>query len=230
MILGLKVTVIIPLYNEINSIEDIVNEVQKQGVDEIIIVDDCSTDGSRQWLEAYINPSVKKIFHEKNMGKGAAVRTGIQHVTGDVIIIQDADLEYDPAEYEKLIKPIALNRADVVYGSRFKGITRVFYFWHLVGNKFLTLIANIMFNTTLTDMETCYKVFKRDCINGLKLKSNGWGFDPEITAFFLKKGFRVVEVPISYYGRTYGEGKKIRWVHGITALVTLLWCRFFKED
>lgn len=230
MILGLKVTVIIPLYNEINSIEDIVNEVQKQGVDEIIIVDDCSTDGSRQWLEAYINPSVKKIFHEKNMGKGAAVRTGIQHVTGDVIIIQDADLEYDPAEYEKLIKPIALNRADVVYGSRFKGITRVFYFWHLVGNKFLTLIANIMFNTTLTDMETCYKVFKRDCINGLKLKSNGWGFDPEITAFFLKKGFRIVEVPISYYGRTYAEGKKIRWVHGITALVTLLWCRFFKED
>ncbi len=230
MILGLKVAVIIPLYNEINSIEDIVNEVQKQGVDEIIIVDDCSTDGSRQWLEAYINPSVKKIFHEKNMGKGAAVRTGIQHVTGDVIIIQDADLEYDPAEYEKLIKPIALKRADVVYGSRFKGITRVFYFWHLVGNKFLTLIANIMFNTTLTDMETCYKVFKRDCINDLKLKSNGWGFDPEITAFFLKKGFRIVEVPISYYGRTYTEGKKIRWVHGITVLVTLLWCRFFKED
>lgn len=230
MILGLKVTVIIPLYNEIKSIEDVVNEVQKQGVDEIIIVDDCSNDGSRQWLETYLNPIVKKLFHETNMGKGAAVRTGIQHATGDVVIIQDADLEYDPTEYEKLIKPIAAKKADVVYGSRFKGITRVFYFWHLLGNKFLTLIANVLFNTTLTDMETCYKVFKRDCIDGLKLKSNGWGFDPEITAFFLKKGFRIIEVPISYYGRTYEEGKKIRWVHGITVLITLLWCRFLKEE
>lgn len=230
MIHGLTITVIIPLYNERDSINKVVESVESQGVDEIIIVDDCSSDGSRQWLESVSNPKIKKFFHEKNLGKGGAVRTGLKAATCDVIIIQDADLEYDPEEYERLVKPIALNRTDVVYGSRFKGITRVFYFWHLVGNKFLTLVANLLYNTTLTDMETCYKVFRRKCIEGLVLKSDGWGFDPEITAHFLKNNFRVVEVPISYYGRTYEEGKKIRWVHGLTVLVTLIWCRFFKGD
>lgn len=230
MIDGLKVSVVIPLYNEIGSIAEVVKNVERQGVDEIIIVDDCSTDGSKEWLERLNNPKVKKFFHEKNLGKGGAVRTGLSAATGDVIIIQDADLEYDPEEYSKLIKPIAKNRADVVYGSRFKGVTRVFYFWHFVGNKFLTLFANVLFNSTLSDMETCYKVFKKECISGLKLRSNGWGFDPEITAHFLKNNYRVVEVPISYFGRTYEEGKKIRWKHGFTVLATLLWCKFFKGD
>lgn len=230
MIEGLTVSVIVPLYNEIESIAKVIEAVETQGVDEIIVVDDCSKDGSRQWLEEVKNPKIKKFFHEKNCGKGGAVRTGIQAATSDVIIIQDADLEYDPEEYRKLIKPIAQNRADIVYGSRFKGVTRVFYFWHFVGNKFLTLIANLLYNTTLTDMETCYKVFRRECVKDLKLKSNGWGFDPEITAHFLKKNYRIVEVPISYYGRTYEEGKKIHWVHGFVVLFTLIWCRFFKGD
>lgn len=229
MIRGLTVTAIIPLYNERKSIGEIVDLVRKQGVDEIIIVDDYSNDGSRQWLETIQEPYIKKIFHDKNMGKGAAVRTGIKAATSDVIIIQDADLEYDPSEYEILVKPIAMNKADIVYGTRFKGVTRVFYFWHFLGNKFLTLVANILFNSTLTDMETCYKVFKRECVKELNLVSNGWGFDPEITAHFLKKKFRIVEVPISYYGRTYQEGKKIRWLHGFVVLFILFWCKFFKK-
>lgn len=226
----MTVTVIIPLYNEVKSIKDVVLAVMEQGVDEIVIVDDCSQDGSRQWLQEYSNPIVKKCFHHKNLGKGAAVRTGLKEATKDVVIIQDADLEYDPSEYVKLVRPIAKNRADVVYGTRFKGTTRVFYFWHYLGNKFLTLVANILFNTTLSDMETCYKVFRRECVKDLKLISNGWGFDPEITAHFLKKDYRLVEVPIAYYGRTYKEGKKIRWIHGLNVLTTLLWCRFFKGD
>ncbi len=230
MIYDLKISVLIPLYNEIDDIETVLFSVLKQGVDEVIIVDDCSTDGSRQWLEKFENPLVKKFFHQKNMGKGAAVRTALKAATGDVVIIQDADTEYDPEEYAILVKPIALGKADVVYGSRFKGTTRVFYFWHFVGNKFLTLIANILYNTTLTDMETCYKVFRRSCVANLKLKSDGWGFDPEITAHFLKKRLRIVEVPISYYGRTYEEGKKIRWIHGMVVLATLLWCKFFKKE
>ena len=229
MIRGLTITVIIPLYNERESIGEIVDLVREQGVDEIIIVDDCSNDGSRQWLESIQEPYIKKLFHDKNMGKGAAVRTGIKAATSDVIIIQDADLEYDPSEYEILVKPIAMNKADVVYGTRFKGVTRVFYFWHFWGNKFLSLIANILFNSTLTDIETCYKVFKRECVKDLNLISNRWGVDPEITAHFLKKNFRIVEVPISYYGRTYQEGKKIRWVHGFVVLFVLIWCRFFKK-
>lgn len=229
MIRGLTITVIIPLYNERESIGEIVDLVREQGVDEIIIVDDCSNDGSRQWLESIQEPYIKKLFHDNNMGKGAAVRTGIKAATSDVIIIQDADLEYDPFEYEILVKPIAMNKADVVYGTRFKGVTRVFYFWHFWGNKFLSLIANILFNSTLTDIETCYKVFKRECVKDLNLISNRWGFDPEITAHFLKKKFRIVEVPISYYGRTYQEGKKIRWVHGFVVLFVLIWGRFFKK-
>lgn len=226
----LKVSVIIPVYNEKKNILNVIDEVRKQNVYEIIIVDDCSTDGTREIIEKIEDKIIKKVFHNKNMGKGAGVRSGLREVTGDVIIIQDADLEYDPNEYEKLLEPIKKDKADVVYGSRFKGVTRVFYFWHYLGNKFLTFICNLLYNTTLSDMETCYKVFKKECVKDLVLKSNGWGFDPEITAHFLKKKkLRIVEVPISYYGRTYEEGKKIRWKHGFVVLFTILNCRFFKK-
>lgn len=223
----MKISVIVPVYNEKNNIKFVLEEVLKQDVYEVIVVDDGSTDGTKEILQNLSYPNIKVVFHQKNSGKGAAVRTGLKYVTGDVIIIQDADLEYDPSEYDKLLTPIRKGKADVVYGSRFKGVTRVFYFWHYVGNKFLTLIANLLYNSTLSDMETCYKVFKRDCIKDLKLKSNGWGFDPEITAYFFKKGYRIVEVPISYYGRTYEEGKKIKWKHGFIVLWTIIKCRFF---
>lgn len=226
---NLKVSVIIPVYNEKKNIKVLLEEVLKQDVYEIIIVDDGSTDGTVEILKSLENPKIKVFFHDKNYGKGSAVRTALSQVTGDVIIIQDADLEYDPSEYNKLLAPIKKGKADVVYGSRFKGITRVFYFWHYVGNKFLTLIANMLYNATLSDMETCYKVFKKACISNLNLKSNGWGFDPEITAHFFKKGYRIVEVPISYYGRTYREGKKIKWMHGFIVLWTIIKCRFFDK-
>lgn len=223
----MKVSVIIPVYNEKDNIKFVLEEVLKQDVHEIIVVDDGSTDGTVEILENIDNPKVKIFFHKKNSGKGSAVKTGLKYVTGDVIIIQDADLEYDPCEYDKLLTPIRKGKADVVYGSRFKGVTRVFYFWHYVGNKFLTLIANILFNSTLSDMETCYKVFRKECVKDLILQSKGWGFDPEITAHFFKKGYRIVEVPISYYGRTYKEGKKIKWKHGFVVLWTIIRCRFF---
>lgn len=223
----MKVSVIVPVYNERDNITQVLKEVLKQDIYEIIVVDDGSTDGTKEILKNIDNPRIKIFFHDKNMGKGSAVRTGLKNVSGDVIIIQDADLEYDPSEYEKLLVPIKRDKADVVYGSRFKGVTRVFYFWHYLGNKFLTLIANLLYNSTLSDMETCYKVFKKECIRDLILKSNGWGFDPEITAHFFKKGYRIVEVPISYYGRTYEEGKKIKWKHGFIVLWTIIKCRFF---
>lgn len=224
---NLKLSVIIPVYNEKESILKVLEEVLKQDVYEVIVVDDCSDDGTSEILKNFYHERVKIFFHEKNLGKGASVRTGLKYVSGDVIIIQDADLEYDPQEYEKLLNPIKKGKADVVYGSRFKGVTRVFYFWHYVGNKFLTLIANLLYNSTLSDMETCYKVFKKECVKDLVLKSNGWGFDPEITAHFFKRGYRIVEVPISYYGRTYEEGKKIKWKHGFIVLWTIIKCRFF---
>ncbi|MCX7771279.1 MAG: glycosyltransferase family 2 protein [Proteobacteria bacterium] len=224
---NLKISIIIPVYNERDSIISVIEEVLKQNVYEVIVVDDGSKDGTVEVLKNYYNPKVKIFFKSKNEGKGSAVRLGLKEVKGDVIIIQDADLEYDPEEYERLLIPIKKGKADVVYGSRFKGTTRVFYFWHYVGNKFLTLIANILYNSTLSDMETCYKVFKRECVEDLDLKSKGWGFDPEITAHFFKKGYRIVEVPISYYGRTYEEGKKIKWKHGFVVLWTILKCRFF---
>lgn len=223
----MKVSVIVPVYNEKDNIKQVLEEVLKQDIYEIIVVDDGSTDGTKEILKNIDNPRIKIFFHDKNMGKGSAVRTGLKNVSGDVVIIQDADLEYDPSEYEKLLVPIERDKADVVYGSRFKGVTRVFYFWHYLGNKFLTLIANLLYNSTLSDMETCYKVFKKECIRDLILKSNGWGFDPEITAHFFKKGYRIVEVPISYYGRTYEEGKKIKWKHGFIVLWTIIKCRFF---
>jgi glycosyltransferase involved in cell wall biosynthesis len=186
-------------------------------------VDDGSTDGSRDILseEAKI-PGTKVIFHEKNQGKGGAIRTALRNVSGDIVVIQDADLEYDPQDYQLLLRPILAGRTKVVYGSRFKGETRTMYFWHSVGNHFLTLVTNILYDTTLSDMETCYKMFTADIARQLDIDSNGWGIDPEITARILRMGYRIYEVPISYTGREFWEGKKISWVDGLTVLWTLV--------
>jgi glycosyltransferase involved in cell wall biosynthesis len=226
---SLKVSVVVPVYNEERTIRELVERVQAVPVEkEIIAVDDYSTDGTREVLKELAREGkIRLFFHKQNMGKGAACRTGIKQITGDVVIIQDADLEYDPADYPDLLKPIEQGRSKVVYGSRFLGPHKAMYFWHTVGNKMLTLIANILFDTTLTDMETCYKVFTADIAHGLKLKSNRWGFDPEITAKILKQGYRIYEVPISYTGREFWEGKKISWKDGFTIVRTLIKYRFF---
>nr|WP_040666069.1 glycosyltransferase family 2 protein [Nitrolancea hollandica] len=228
----MKLSVVIPVYNEVNTIRQILEQVR--GVEipyekEIIVVDDSSTDGTREILadEEARNQDTRILYHRENRGKGAAVRSGLATVTGDVVIIQDADLEYDPRDYAKLLRPIEEGRSKVVYGSRFLGEHKAMYFWHSVGNKSLTLVTNILFDTTLTDMETCYKVFTADIARGLRLTSDRWGFDPEITAKILKQGHRIYEVPISYTGREFWEGKKISWRDGMTVLVTLVRCRLF---
>jgi glycosyltransferase involved in cell wall biosynthesis len=227
----MKISVIIPVYNEVQTIKEIVVRVQEVELEkEIIIVDDYSTDGTREHLREInqANENVKVLYHDHNQGKGAALRTGFQAITGDIVIIQDADLEYDPREYPLLLAPIVDGRADVVYGSRFlAGPHRVLFFWHYVGNKFLTLFSNMLTNLNLTDIETCYKVFKREVLAEIKLKSNRFGFEPEFTAKIAKKGFRIYETPISYSGRTYAEGKKIGWQDGVKAVFAILWFRFF---
>jgi glycosyltransferase involved in cell wall biosynthesis len=227
----MKISVVIPVYNEIDTIEEILVRVDQVAIKkEIIVIDDFSNDGTRERLKkiAAGKDSVKVIYHSRNRGKGAALRTGFESVTGDIIIIQDADLEYDPNEYPKLLEPILDGRADVVYGSRFiGGPHRVLFFWHYVGNKFLTLISNALTNLNLTDMETCYKVFKSQILRDINLKSNRFGFEPEFTAKVAKKRLRIYEVPISYSGRTYSEGKKITWKDGIVALCLIFWYRFF---
>jgi len=227
----MKVSVVIPVYNEIDTIEEILARVDKVPIKkEIIVIDDLSTDGTRERLKkiAADKENVKVIYHNRNKGKGAALRTGFESVTGDIVIIQDADLEYDPNEYPKLLEPISDGRADVVYGSRFiGGPHRVLFFWHYVGNKLLTLISNALTNLNLTDMETCYKVFKSQILKDINLKSNRFGFEPEFTAKVSKMSLRIYEVPISYSGRTYSEGKKITWKDGIVALCLIFWYRFF---
>ena len=224
----MKISVVIPVYNEERTIREIVDQVQAVPYEkEIIVVDDCSTDGTVTELEKLSNEGAIRLFkHKVNQGKGAACRTGIAQVQGDVVIIQDADLEYDPEDYPALLAPIIKGRSKVVYGSRFLGPHKAMYFWHSVGNKMLTLITNVLFDTTLTDMETCYKVFTSDIARKLTLKSDRWGFDPEITAKILKMGHRIYEVPISYTGREFWEGKKISWKDGITVIRTLIKYRF----
>jgi glycosyltransferase involved in cell wall biosynthesis len=223
----MKLSIVIPCYNESKTIENIVAAVKAAPVKEkeIIIVDDCSTDGTRDILRERVASQVDKIlYHEINQGKGAALRTGFQAATGDVVVVQDADLEYDPQEYPRLMDPIVRDKADVVFGSRFMGGEphRVVYFWHCVGNRFLTLLSNMFTNINLTDMETCYKMFRREVIQSIKIEENRFGFEPEITAKVARGKFRVYEVGISYYGRTYAEGKKIGWRDGFRAIYAIV--------
>ena len=228
----MKLSIVIPVYNERGTIQEIIRRVRAAPVGieiakEIVAVDDYSTDGTRDLLaiEAQ-SEDVKVVLHPVNMGKGAAVRTGLAHASGDVMLIQDADLEYDPDDYPALLKPILRGKAQVVYGSRFLGEHKAMLFWHSVGNNMLTLSANLLYDSCLTDMETCYKVFTREVAQKIKLRSPRWGFDPEITARILKLGYRIYEVPISYTGREFAEGKKISWRDGLVVLWTLLKCRF----
>ena len=230
----MKLTIVIPCFNEVGTISQVVAAVKASPVKncEIIIVDDNSTDGTREILQSQIESQVDRvIYHRKNRGKGAALRTGFAAATGDVVVIQDADLEYDPQEFPLLIKPILNNKADVVFGSRFmgRGPHRVLYYWHMVGNMFLTTLSNMLTNINLTDMETCYKAFRREVIQSIKIEENRFGFEPEITAKVAKMGCRIYEVGISYYGRTYKEGKKINWKDGVWAIYCILKYNLFSR-
>jgi glycosyltransferase involved in cell wall biosynthesis len=220
----MTLTVVIPVYNEVNTLLAVIERVQQSPIDkEIVVVDDCSSDGTTELLRrTTLAPNVRTLFHDVNRGKGAALRTGFADARGDLVIVQDADLEYDPQEYPKLIRPIVDGLADVVFGSRFAGgeTHRVLYFWHSIGNRVLTLCSNAATNLNLTDMETCYKVFRRDVLQRITIEENRFGFEPEITAKVAKLRVRLFEVGISYAGRTYEEGKKIGWKDGVRAL----WC------
>ena len=221
----LRASVVIPCFNERDTVSELIDRVLAVPVEkEVIVVDDCSTDGTRELLLARARDrgDITLLLRTRNGGKGAAVQEGLKSANGDVVIIQDADLEYDPADYPTLLRPIQTGKAKVVYGSRFLGEHKAMYFWHAVGNQSLTLLCNVLFDTTLTDMETCYKVFTIDIARQLRLREPGWGFDPEITARILKMGNRIYEVPISYAGREFNEGKKISWRDGFVVLRTLL--------
>jgi glycosyltransferase involved in cell wall biosynthesis len=228
----MRLSVLIPAYNERSTIRELLRQVQAVelgGIErEIIVVDDGSTDGTREALLAEDGRhGVRVLVHERNRGKGAAVQTALRQATGDILLIQDADLEYDPQDYPRLLRPILAGKAKVVYGSRFLGEHKAMYFWHAVGNKLLTLLTNVLYDTTLTDMETGFKVFTREVAMTLRLRQPRWGFDPEITSQILRRGYRIYEVPISYSGREYHEGKKITWRDSGVVLLTLLRYRFF---
>jgi glycosyltransferase involved in cell wall biosynthesis len=234
----MKLSIIVPVYNEIATIAEIIRRIQEARIGvskELIVVDDCSMDGTREYLQNLVDGGgvegveTKVLFHGQNMGKGAAVRTGLSHVKGTIVLIQDADLEYDPQDYGVLLKPILDGRADAVFGNRFHGGThRVLYFWHSVGNRVLTTLCNMVTNLNLTDMEVGYKAFRADVLKAISLQSSRFGFEPEITIKVAKLGCRIYEVPISYYGRTYAEGKKISWRDGIAAIYHILRYRFYK--
>jgi len=241
----MKLSVIVPVYNERDTVAEILRRVRAVGLKvpigfgpedgsivkmerEIVVVDDGSADGTRDILHGMEDdPDLRLVLHQENQGKGAAVRTGLQQASGDVMLIQDADLEYDPRDYPSMLQPILEGRSQVVYGSRFRGgPTKAMFFWHMVGNRLLTLVTNVLYDSILSDMETCYKVFTREVADQLDLRASGWGFDPEITAQILKLGYRIYEVPITYTGREFHEGKKIGWRDGLTVLWTLIKYRF----
>jgi len=223
-------SVIVPVFNEVDTLETVLRRVAKSKTPglkkEILVVDDASTDGTRELLGRLRVPGMRRFFHERNRGKGAAVRTAIAESKGDIIIIQDADLEYDPSEYAHVLKPLMEGSADAVYGARFLGTRRVFLFWHYVGNKFLTLVTNLLYDTILTDMETCYKAFRGDLLRSIPLHGERFDFEPEVTAKILRRKVRLYECPITYRGRGFEEGKKITWRDGLTALWALIRYRF----
>lgn len=224
-----KLSVIVPVYDERNTVVEIVRRMRavELPVDlEIVIVDDGSTDGTRDVLRQLADSTVRVVLHERNQGKGAAIRTGLEKVTGDLVLIQDADLEYDPEDWPKLLNPLLRGKAQVVYGSRFTGERRNMLFLHWIGNRFLSLVTNVLYNTTLSDMETCYKLFDRTVLDGITINASRFEFEPEITAKLLRRGIRIYEVPISYTGREFEEGKKITWRDGFIALWTLVKYRF----
>jgi len=230
----MKLTIIIPCFNEVNTIRQIIDKIIEINnyEKEIIVIDDFSTDGSRQILSEIEKVNISKlILNERNYGKGYCIKKGIEEATGDIVIIQDADLEYDPSDYKKLIEPIHKNQADVVYGSRFIGSEekRVLYYWHTVGNKFLTTLSNMFTNINLTDMECCYKAFKTEIIKKIDLKENRFGFEPEVTAKLAKKNIRIYEVGIKYFGRKYSDGKKITWKDGFAAIYCIIYYNVFNQ-
>jgi glycosyltransferase involved in cell wall biosynthesis len=224
-----KLSVIVPVFNERNTVAEIVRRMRSVDLPverEIVVVDDGSDDGTRDVLTQLADSTVRIVKHGENRGKGAAIRTGLENSTGDAVLVQDADLEYDPEDWPKLLAPILKGRARVVYGSRFTGERRNMLFLHWVGNRFLSLVTNVLYNSTLSDMETCYKLFRRDVLDGIQLRANRFDFEPEFTAKVLRRGIRIYEVPISYAGRELHEGKKITWRDGISALWTLVKYRF----
>jgi glycosyltransferase involved in cell wall biosynthesis len=230
-----RLSIVIPVFNEVGTLSAILRAVESALLPdiekEIVVVDDFSTDGTRELLGREADAGrIRAIYHDRNRGKGASLRTGFQEVTGDVVIVQDADLEYDPREYPRLLKPILEGKADVVYGSRFLGgeEKRVLFFWHYVGNRFLTTVSNMLTNLNLTDMETCYKVFRREVLDRIRIEEDRFGFEPEITAKIAKLRCRIYEVGISYYGRTYAEGKKITWKDGVSTLRCILKYNLFR--